>query len=154
LNAILGIATYGLTMRLHEGVHGMLLASLQAPTAAGIAWVIALPALYIINSALGSRLDLSTTVLSALITVSFGSAAMLASLPINWFFGLALPIPVIRMLVNLVVFAGVGVSMADVFIRVMRALEPARSTKFAYLWLTLVAVIGGEFFKLFRMFEF
>ena len=154
LNAVLGIAAYGLTMRLHEGARGMLSGALHAPIAAGTAWMLALPALYIINSALGSRLDLSTTLLAALATVSFGAMAMLASVPINWFFGVAVPLNSVRLLVNAVIFMGVGVCMADVFIRVMRALEPERSTKFAYLWLGLVGVIGGELFKLFGVFEF
>ncbi|HEX8703540.1 MAG TPA: hypothetical protein VF815_32190 [Myxococcaceae bacterium] len=153
-SAVLGIAAYGLVMRLHEGWGGMLAGMLKAPVAAGLAWTIALPALYILNSALGSKLDASTTLLAALTTVSFGSLALLASVPITWFFGLALPYGFVRLAVNLAVFAGVGVCMVDVFLRTMKALEPERSRAYALLWLVLVGVIGAELMTLFSLFHF
>jgi hypothetical protein len=153
-SAVLGIAAYGMVMRLHEGWGGMLGGMLKAPVAAGLAWIIALPALYILNSALGSKLDASTTLLAALSTVSFGSLALLASVPITWFFGLALPYGFVRLAVNLAVFAGVGVCMVDVFLRTMKALEPERSRAYALLWLVLVGVIGAELMTLFSLFRF
>ena len=153
-NAVLGLAAYGLVMGMGGGAAGMLGHAVRAPLACGVAWSIALPALYIINTILGSRLDASTTALGALATVSFGALAMLASVPIRWFFGLTLPYPEVRLAVDLVVFAGVGVSMVDVFLRVMKALEPDRSRLFALLWLGLVAVIGGELLVLFHVFDF
>jgi hypothetical protein len=153
-SAVLGIAAYGMVMRLHEGWGGMLGGMLKAPVAAGLAWIIALPALYILNSALGSKLDASTTLLAALSTVSFGSLALLASVPITWFFGLALPYGFVRLAVNLAVFAGVGVCMVDVFLRTMKALEPERSLAYALLWLVLVGVIGAELMTLFSLFHF
>ncbi len=152
-NAVLGLAAYGLTMGLHRGAQGMLSTAIRAPLAAGAGWTIALPALYIINTVLGSRLDARTTTLAALTTVSFGSLAMLASVPINWFFGITLPHEATRLIVNLVVFAGVSVSMVDVFLRIMKALEPARSRLFALVWLGLVAVIGGELMILLKVFS-
>jgi len=152
-NAVLGLAAYGLTMGLRGGAEGMLRAAVRAPIAAGAGWTIALPALYIINTVLGSRLDARTTTLAALTTVSFGSLAMLASVPINWFFGITLPHEATRLMVNLVVFAGVSVSMVDVFLRIMKALEPARSRLFAIVWLGLVAVIGGELMILLKVFS-
>ena len=152
-NAVLGLAAYGLTMGLSGGAEGMLRAAVRAPIAAGTGWTIALPALYIINTVLGSRLDARTTTLAALTTVSFGSLAMLASVPINWFFGITLPFAATRLIVNLVVFAGVSVSMVDVFLRIMKALEPARSRLFALVWLGLVAVIGGELMILLKVFS-
>jgi hypothetical protein len=153
-NAALGLAAYGLTMQMHRGPEGMLEGALLAPTAAGLAWVIAFPALYIINRLLGSELNFSTTALAASITVSFGASAMLASVPINWFFTLALPFEFARLAVNLIVFAGVGVCMSDVFIRVMNRLEPGRSHGFAFMWLALLATIGAELFLLFGVFNF
>jgi len=144
--AIFGIAVYGLTMGMHAGAVGMLTRAVTAPLAAGLAWTLALPALFIINSALGSKLELSTALLAALITVAFGSTAMLASVPVNWFFALALPYAWARLLVNIVIFAGVGVCMVDVFIRIMRHLEPERSHWFAHVWLSLVGIIGIELF--------
>ncbi len=153
-SAVLGIAAYGLVMRMHEGWAGMLAGALKATVAAGLAWTLALPALYILNSTLGSKLDLSTTVLAALTTVSFGSLALLASVPITWFFGLALPYAWVRLAVNVLVFAGVGVCMADVFLRTLQALEPERSRAFGVLWLALVGVIGAELMTLFSLFHF
>ncbi|MBJ6762020.1 hypothetical protein JGU66_14695 [Myxococcaceae bacterium JPH2] len=152
--AIVGVALYGMVMRLHEGWGGMLLGAVKAPVAAGLAWTVALPALYILNSALGSRLDASTTLLAALATVSFGSLALLASVPITWFFGLALPFPWARVGANLVVFAGVGLCMVDVFLRTMKALEPERGALFAAIWVGLVGVIGAELMALFSLFHF
>lgn len=144
--AVFGIAVYGLTMGMHEGPAGMLGRAFTAPLAAGLAWTLALPALFIIDSALGSKLELSTALLAALITVAFGSTAMLASVPVNWFFGLALPYSWARVLVNVVIFTGVGVCMVDVFIRIMAHLEPERGHWFGYVWLGLVGTIGIELF--------
>jgi hypothetical protein len=52
-----------------------------------------------------------------------------------------MPYQDIRLLINFVVFTGVAICMTDVFVRVMRALEPERQGLFAYLWLGLVGVI-------------
>src|SRR5260370_13152004 len=93
--------------------------------AAGIAWSLPLPALYILNSLAGSRLRASTTFLAALVTTSWGGLAMIASIPITWFFTVAVSgawQPVLVLLVNLVVFSGVGVAMIDVFSRVLQRL--------------------------------
>ena len=153
LNATFGVAAYGMTMQMHHGALGMLRGAVLTPLAAGGAWVIALPALYICNSVLGSRLSLPATVLAASVTVCFGAWAMLASVPINWFFSLALPYAPIRLLTNLVVYTGVGLCMSDVFIRVLQALEPGRSPMYGYIWLGLVAVIGTELFSIFGVFD-
>jgi hypothetical protein len=154
ITAVLGLAAYGLTMGMHLGADAMLLDAAKAPFAAGTAWAVALPSLYILNSALGSKLDASTTTLAALTTCSFGALAMLAGVPVNWFFTLALPFSGIRWLVNVVVFAGVGVAMTDTFLRVMGALEPKRTRAVALLWLGLVGIIGCELFVLLDLFEF
>jgi hypothetical protein len=152
--AVLGLAAYGLTMGLHRGGLGMLIAAAKAPLAAGTAWAVALPALYVINSASGSKLDASTTILAALATCSFGALAMLAGVPVSWFFTLALPYTAVRWIVNLTVFAGVGVAMSDVFLRVMKSLEPDRGRAAAFLWLGLVGVIGAELMVILDLFAF
>ncbi len=152
--AAVSVAAYGMTMHMHRGPIGMLEGALLMPLAAGIAWTIAFPALYIINSILGSRLDFSSTLLAATITVSFGSMAMLASIPITWFFSLALPFTAMRWLVNIVVFTGVGFCMSDVFLRTMHALKPDEGRFYPFLWLGLLSVIGFELFWLFGLFSF
>jgi hypothetical protein len=153
-NAVLGTAVYGMVMHMHRGAVGMGQGALLFPTAAGLAWTLAFPALFIIHTALGSRLDFTTTALAALVTVSFGAAAMLASVPIVWFFGLALPYVPVRWAVHLVVFAGVGICMCDVFLRVLRALEPERVPVFGFIWLALLSSLGTQLFGLFGLFRF
>lgn len=142
VNAVFGTAAYGVTMQLHTGAIGMIWAAVLTPMAAGSAWIIALPALYIFNSAQGSRLSLQATVLAASVTVCFGAWAMLASVPINWFFSLAAPYANVRLAVNIVIFTGVGICMTDVFLRVLQALEPERSLLFGRLWIGLLGVIS------------
>lgn len=154
LNAVFGLAAYGLTMQIHNGALAMGWAAVLTPLAAGGAWMIALPALYIFKSASGSKLNVYATILAASVTVCFGAWAMLASVPINWFFSLSLPFPTIRLLTNLVIFTGVGVYMSDVFLRVFHALEPERSSFSGFWWLGLHAVIGRELFSLFGIFAF
>lgn len=151
--AILGTMLYGMTMGLLGRGEEVLYKGLACTTAAGLAWAIPLPALYILNSLSGSRLPASSTLLAALVTTSWGGLAMLASIPINWFFTVAIPSPGFVLLVNLVVFTGVGVSMNDVFCRVMQQLEPRRGTAPGW-WLVLVGVTGAELFYFFGLFRF
>jgi hypothetical protein len=153
LTAIIGTTTYGMTMGILGGTGRMFACGLSCTVAAGIGWSLPLPALYILNSLSGSRLRVSTTFLAALVTTSWGGLALIASIPINWFFTVAIPHPAFVLAVNLVVFAGVGVAMADVFMRVMERLEPERGRAPAW-WLLLVAAIGGELFYAFGLFDF
>ncbi len=151
--AILGTMTYGMTMGLSGNVRDVVLKGLACTTGAGLAWGIPLPALYILNSLSGSKLRASSTLLAALVTTSWGGLAMVASIPINWFFTVAIPSPMFILLVNLIVFTGVGVSMIDVFHRVMRRLEPNRGTTPVW-WLAIVGTIGAELFYFFGLFQF
>lgn len=142
LTAVLGTSTYGLTMGILGGPGTILLDAVRCTTAAGLAWGIALPSLYIFNSLSGSRLKPSTTLLATLVTTSWGGLAMIASIPINWFFTVALhdvvvdPTRVTWLVrgVNLVVFTGVGISMIDIFGRVIAVLEPERGAGPFYGW--------------------
>ncbi len=154
LTAILGLAAYGLTMGMHHGAAGMLAAAGKAPLAAGAGWSIALPSLYIVKQKLGSRLDASTTALAALITCSFGALAMLAGAPVSWFFTVAVPVSFVRYLVNFIIFAGVGVAMTDVFLRIMKHIAPEESRATAFLWLALVGTLGAELMVLLNLFNF
>jgi hypothetical protein len=151
--AIFGTTTYGMTMGLLGGVQDVLLKAFICTFAAGIAWAVALPALYILHSLGGSRLSFSSTVLAALVTVSWGGLAMVASIPLNWFFLTAIPHPQFALVLNLVIFAGVGVAMTDVFRRVMCRLEPERAT-FPAWWLLLVTALGSELFFHLGLFQF
>lgn len=153
VTAIIGTTTYGMTMGLLGGAHDIAYKSFICTLAAGLAWAIPLPALYILNSLSGSRLAASSTLLAALVTVSWGGLAMIASIPINWFFTATIPNAKFVLFVNLIVFTGVGVSMVDVFRRVMLRLEPKR--QFAPVWwLMIVGVIGAELFYFFGLFQF
>jgi hypothetical protein len=151
--AIFGTTTYGMTMGLLGGVHAVLQKACICTFAAGMAWSVALPALYILNSLGGSRLTFSSTVLTALVTVSWGGLAMIASIPLNWFFLTAVPHPRFAVALNLVIFAGVGIAMSDVFRRIMRRLEPERKT-FPAWWLLLLTAIGSELFYHLNLFHF
>ena len=153
LTAIVGTTAYGIIMGLLGGPRAMFLGGLRGPAAAGIAWSLPLPALYILNSFAGSRLRASTTFLAALVTTSWGGLAMLAAIPVAWFFTVALPYASLVLAVHLAVFAIVGVAMIDVFSRVMAALEPDRGRLPAW-WLVLVGAIGGELFYAFGLFAF
>jgi len=153
LTAILGTLSYGLTLGILGGPGRMAACALSCTTAAGVAWGLPLPALYILNSLSGSRLRASTTFLAALVTTSWGGLALIASIPINWFFTVAIPVGWFVLLVNLVVFAGVGAAMADVFCRIVERLEPARGRAPAW-WLLLVGAIGAELFYAFELFDF
>lgn len=148
LTAILGTTTYGMTMGLLGGADDVLYKGMACTLATGLAWGIPLPALYILNSLSGSRLPASSTLLAAMVTTSWGGLAMIASIPINWFFSVAVPHPTFVLLVNLIIFTGVGVSMIDVFQRVMRSLEPGRDLAPTW-WIALVGVIGAELFYFF-----
>ena len=153
VTAIVGTTTYGMTMGLLGGAGDIFFKGFICTLAAGLAWAIPLPALYILNSLSGSRLPASSTLLAALVTVSWGGLAMIASIPINWFFTATVPHPTFVLIVNLIVFTGVGVSMVDVFRRVMLRLEPKRN--FAPVWwLMIVGVIGAELFFFFGLFQF
>lgn len=153
LTAILGTTTYGMVMGMLGGPGDVLAKGFACTLAAGLAWGMPLPALYILNSMAGSRLPASSTLLAALVTTSWGGLAMIASIPIAWFFTVAVPHPGFVLLVHLIVFAGVGVAMIDVFHRVLRRLEPTHESA-AFWWLALVGVIGAEFFYLLGLFDF
>jgi len=151
--AIVGTTTYGMTMGLLGSGNDILYKGFICTLAAGLAWAIPLPALYILNSLSGSRLAASSTLLGALVTVSWGGLAMVASIPINWFFTATIPHSGFVLLVNLIVFSGVGVAMTDIFRRVMLRLEPQRKVAPMW-WLGIVAVIGTELFYFFGLFHF
>ena len=151
--AIFGTLTYGMTMGLLGHANDVVYKGLACTLAAGLAWGIPLPALYILNSLSGSKLPVSSTFLAALVTTSWGGLAMIASIPINWFFSVAVPHSGFVLLVNLTIFTGVGVAMIDVFNRVMRRLEPLRGSTPTW-WLMIVGAIGGELFYSFGLFDF
>jgi hypothetical protein len=156
LTAIVGTTTYGMIMGVLGDPKEMLLDGLRCTAAAGIAWSVPLPALYVLNSKSGSRLRASTTFLAALVTTSWGGLAMIAAIPVSWFFSVALAAykvgPPVVLFVHLLVFTAVGIAMIDVFCRVMERLEPRRG-RLPGWWLLLVGAIGGELFYAFGLFD-
>lgn len=151
LTASAGVGLYGVAMHLPQGLVPAGEGGLAAVLAAGVAWTAALPSLYVIGSLNGSTLPLRAVALATLQAVSFGGFAMLASVPVLWFFELCLPYPAVRLFINLLIFGGVGLSMVEVFLRVMRALEGRRF--FHLLWMGLLALVGAEMFTLFGLFS-
>jgi hypothetical protein len=152
LTAATGTILYGLVLGLQGGWERMLWCSAAYTIAAGVAWGLPLPALYILNSVTGSKLRASTTFLAALVTVSWGGLAMIFAIPIGWFFTAALPSELAVLIVNLGVFSVVHVALFDVFGRVMGRLEPRRG-RLPVCWLLLVTAIGGELFYAFGLFR-
>lgn len=153
LTAMVGTTTYGMTMGIMGGVERVALSGLTCTIAAGLAWGIPLPALYILNGLSGSRLTIGTTFLAALITTSWGGLAMIASIPITWFLTVAVPSRSFVLFVNLCVFAAVGIAMIDVFGRILERVEPTRGRK-PVCWLALVGAIGSELFYFFGLFTY
>ena len=101
LTAGLGTTTYGMTMGILGGPRQIFWCGFSQSMAALMSWSIPLPALYILNSLSGSKLAAPSTLLAALVTTSWGGLAMLASIPVNWFFTVAIPHPTFVLLVNL-----------------------------------------------------
>jgi hypothetical protein len=151
LTASLGVGLYGLAMHLPQGLAAAAEGGVAAILAAGVAWSATLPSLYVIGSLNGSALSLRAVALATLLAVSFGGFAMIASIPVLWFFELCLPYVGVRLFINLIIFAGVGLSMLEVFRRVMTALEGPRA--FHFLWMGLLSLLGAEMFALFGLFN-
>lgn len=149
--AAIGMGAFGAALHASAGATAMIVHGVGAAAAAGAAWAATLPALYVVGTLTGSRLDARTLVLASLVTVSFGGLAMLASVPVLWFFELALPGAEARLVVSALSFAGVGLCMADVFIRVMRALGGLRVLHLA--WLGLLGAVGLELFVVTGLFH-
>ena len=91
LTASLGVGLYGLAMHLPQGLAAAAEGGVAAILAAGVAWSATLPSLYVIGSLNGSALSLRAVALATLLAVSFGGFAMIASIPVLWFFELCLP---------------------------------------------------------------
>ena len=149
--AALGVGAFGGALHAHGGALSMAHGAMGAVGAAGGAWVATLPALYVLGTLAGSPLRGRALLLGSLVTVSFGGLAMLASVPVLWFFELALPFGMTRLVVALLSFLGVGLCMSDVFIRVMAALGCRSLLNLA--WLALLAATGGELFFVAGLFD-
>jgi hypothetical protein len=146
-------AAYGLAMGLPLGAMAALERAISFPLAAGVAWTLAFPTLYIVGNLTGLRLELSTTLLAAILTIHYGSLAMLASIPIHLLFASVLPYEGVMLLVNFAIFTGVGICGGDVLLRVIDEVDPyARG--FAKVWLVLLGLLGAELFSIAGIFQF
>lgn len=149
-SAAFGVGTYAAMLHAWRGGAEALSHGLGAAIAAGLGWSAAIPSLIILGGLLGSRLSPRATVLASLIAVSFGGLAMLASVPVLWFFELTTAgEPLARAFAGAVSTLGVGLCMGDVFLRVMRALEG--SSAFHVLWVGLFGALSLEMFILFGL---
>jgi hypothetical protein len=149
LVAGLGVATWGAALHLPNGVPAMTRGALAAASACTLAWISSLPTLLILGSILGSRLPFAVVLRASVVTVTFAGLALLASVPVLWYFELAAP--QLRLPIALMTLAGVGASMLEVFSRIMAQLEGARLWN--RLWLLLLASIGAELFFAFGLFS-
>ena len=91
--AILGTTTYGMTMGLLGGPGQVFAKGFICTFAAGLAWAIPLPALYVLNSLAGSKLSISTTILATLVTVSWGDSPCWRRFPSTGSLRRPFPIP-------------------------------------------------------------
>ncbi|MFO0878681.1 MAG: hypothetical protein U0840_15175 [Gemmataceae bacterium] len=138
LVAMAGTAAYGAMMGLFGTAKGDVSYAAGANTlAAAIAWLVPLPAVYILNSMTGMRLRASTTFLAALVTAAWGGLAFLAFLPIALVYLLTFPgNKAVALFAHLVVFCLVGFSMAYIFGRQIEHLEPRRGGgRVWWLWI-------------------
>jgi hypothetical protein len=144
---------YGVTMGIPLGWSAALERGLTLMLAAGGAWLVALPTLYIAGNMLGHRLEASTTLLAATLTVHYAALAMLASIPIHLLFAAVFASPTITFLINLAIFTGVGLCAADVLLRSIEVVDRT-ARGFALRWLVLLGVLGAELFSLSGIFRF
>lgn len=138
LVAIAGTLAYGALMGATSVVHRDILYGAGANTlAAAIAWIVPLPAVYILNSMTGLRLRASTTFLASLVTAAWGGLAFLAFLPISLVYLFTFPgSKSLALFAHLLVFALVGFSMAYIFGRQVEHLEPRRGGgRVWWLWI-------------------
>lgn len=147
--AAVGVGSYGAMLHAWRGGFGLLQFGFGAAAAAGLGWSAAMPSLIVLGGLLGSRLAPRTVVMASLVAVSFGGLAMLASVPVLWFFELVTAHPLGRAFAMLSSVTGVGLCMADVFTRCMRALEGFRL--FHWLWVGLFGAVSLEMFILFGL---
>lgn len=148
--AAFGVGTYGTMLHAWRGGAEAISRGLGAAIAAGLGWSAAMPALIILGGLLGSKLTPRATALASLVTVSFGGLAMLASVPVLWFFELTtLGSPHARAFALIAATLGVGLCMTDVFLRVMRAVGGSRF--FNVLWFGLFGALSLEMFILFGL---
>ena len=143
LTAIVGTTTYGMTMGILGGVERILLAGLSCTLAAGLAWGIPLPALYILNSMSGSRLSDQFDSARGAGHDKLGRPGDDRVDPYQLVLHRRRAIRAIHPCSEPgCVCRRPAMAMIDVFGRVMQKLEPARG-RLPAMWLILVAAIGG-----------
>lgn len=146
-------AAYGFVMALPLGLSVALARAVAFTAAAGTAWIVTLPTLYIAGNVLGHRLEASTTILAATLTVHYGALAMLASIPIHLLFAAVFESPTVNFLINIVIFTGVGFCASDVLLRAIEIVDPT-ARRFAARWLVLLGILGAELFAYAGIFQF
>ncbi|MFO0930398.1 MAG: hypothetical protein U0736_25785 [Gemmataceae bacterium] len=137
--AVVGTFAYGAVIALCRSTEAEAILQIAGLTtlASAIAWVVPLPAIYILNSMTGLRLRASTTFLASLVSAAWGGLALLAFLPVALVYLLAFPgNRQLALMAHLIVFALTGFSMAVIFGRQVERLEPRRGNgRVWWLWL-------------------
>lgn len=139
-----GIAAHAVALGLHLAPQAMLISAAHAVLALALPWLATIPALYILNTWLGSNLDRSTTVLAALLPLGLGAGVLFTLAPVTAFLTLALPYPAACVLWNGVALALAALAAIHVLGRVMCALEPDRLRHVPVAWVNLVLILTAE----------
>lgn len=153
LNATLGIAVYGGVAHAAEGVTAIGAGAARSVLVAGGAWTLAMPALIVLGALSGSSVTWRRALLASLVTVSFGGASFLASVPLVALLEVATDGWWMRHLIHVLVLLGVGGSSSLIFCRTMAALE-GRSSVLHVLWINLFGVLFLELAWLADLFRF
>jgi hypothetical protein len=141
--AAVGLFGFGLSLGQHAGALATIHVALATPLAAGLAWLISVPALHVLESSAGARVDPSSTLLLALVVSAFASVALLSAAPITWFFALAAPARWVRLAVLAPIALGTSIATVDAFRRARAPLEPRRHLP-SLVWLGVLGLLGLE----------
>lgn len=142
-----GGAAFGAAVHVDGGVVEMVRGAVVLPAVLSVAFALALPALFVFATALGSRLSASATLRAVLVAGWATGISLLAGVPVVLFFALVSPGPHVNPVAVGCLSVMAAGSGADVFLRTTRALDPERDLRFDRAWLVLVAVLAVEMFN-------
>jgi hypothetical protein len=151
--ASLGVAGWGGMIHWYDGVGSALRGALHAVTVAGVSWGLAIPALVVMSSMVGSKLPTVRLLHASLMTVAFGGLAFLASVPVVGLVDLVYDHSVFaRQASNTLCVLGVGACSAFIFFRITDEIEHLRALHIA--WMGLFGTLFLEIAYLTDLFRF